>query len=121
MRLGAASLPALFEEAGRALAETFGATLPARPDRPPRRVRVEARDLEALMVEWVNELVFQSERSGEVFVETKVELLSDQALEAELFGLYQPSVKTQVKAATFHGLSVRQEAGRYVATVVLDV
>lgn len=108
-------------EAGRALAETMGAQLEVPPEGAPLEVRVEAADREALLVEWINELIFQVERTGKVFTHFEVRALSPHTVEARLFGRPLDEVKTQVKAATFHGLSIKERDGELSAKLVLDV
>jgi len=122
LKLGAPSLEELFAEAGRALAELMLGDLAARSALgPEQRVRVRAADLEALLVEWLNELIFLSETSKQVFTRFRVEHLGTGELEAVVAGVAPEALKTQVKAATFHGLSVENRQGAWRASVVLDV
>jgi SHS2 domain-containing protein len=122
LRLRAPSLPALFEEAARALAELM-------LDRPsegtpglPQRVFVHARDREALLAAWIDELIFLSETRKLVWVDPNVERLTDTALEAVVRGIAPAALRTTVKAATLHDLVVRErQRGDLEATLVLDV
>ena len=64
VRLEAPSLAELFAEAARALAELMtgsGALVPASGD--AMRIDLTAHDREALLVDWLNELIYQAERS----------------------------------------------------------
>jgi SHS2 domain-containing protein len=120
LRLHAPTLPALFVEAGRALAELMlgeregAATV-------NDEVRVTAPDREALLAAWIDELVFRAETRKAVFTRFAITHLDDGEIVAEIAGIAEPVLKTAVKAATFHRLRVAQEEGRWVATVVLDV
>src|SRR5262249_6857783 len=99
--LRAAGLPDLFAEAGRALAELMLGEDVAPPVEGPRAtVSVSARDREALLVEWLNELIFQAETEKAVYTRFDVRFLTDRELRAEIQGLAEPTLKTAVKAAT---------------------
>ncbi len=119
LRIEAPTLAELFAEAGRALAETMG---PAN-DGPlvTKRIEIEASDREALLVDWLNELVFLSEVEKAIFREFRVELPSERRLEAVASGVKVERLRNPVKAATYHGLSVSERKDGFVATVVVDV
>ncbi len=121
LRLRAESLPALFEEAARALAELMCADR-AQPDGDAVPVCIEARDRETLLAAWIDELVFLSETRKRVWTEVRIERLADTGLRATVQGFEPAALRTQVKAATLHDLHVGEtSAGGYEATVVLDV
>ncbi|HEX8795791.1 MAG TPA: archease [Polyangiaceae bacterium] len=121
LRLGAASLPGVFEEAARALAELMCAE-GGEPEGEPVPVRIGAPDREALLAAWIDELVFLSETHKRVWVEARIERLTDRELVAVVRGFEPAALRTQVKAATLHGLTIREtDDGRCEATVVLDV
>ena len=85
----------------------------------------EADGVEPLLVDWLNELVFLF--SGEGVVCRRFAFLewSPTVYRAEAFGepidesRHEP--RDLVKAATYHGLSVRELPGRWEARVILDV
>jgi SHS2 domain-containing protein len=123
IRIEGASLPELFEEAGYALAELMlGEELPATPpDAEQELVVLEAADTEALLVDWLNELISRADVGKRVYTDFVVDELSERTLRARIRG-YTPTVlKTAVKAATFHGLEILEHEDRFTATVVLDV
>lgn len=121
LRLQAGSLPGLFEEAARALAELM-CDERTEPDGAPVAVQIGAPDREALLVAWIDELVFLSETRKRVWSEARVERLTDTEVIATLRGFEPAELRTQVKAATLHGLHVvDMRDGGYEATVVLDV
>ncbi len=121
VRIDAPSLPALFAEAGRALAEVMHATPLEAPAGWSDEVVVNARDREALLVEWLNELVFRSEVSKVLFTEFEITHLSDRQLVAAIRGTCVEQLRNPVKAATYHGLSIAERAGEVTAKVILDV
>lgn len=121
IRIDAPSLPALFAEAGRALAEVMHTSPLDAPAGFSDEVVVTGRDREALLVGWLNELVFRSETSKVLFDEFEVTFLSDHRLAAAIHGTCVHELRNPVKAATYHGLSVVEHAGGLTAKVILDV
>jgi SHS2 domain-containing protein len=121
LRLQADSLPGLFEEAALAVAELM-CTDRSDPQGGALPVRVEARDREALLAAWVDELVFLSETRKRVWSEARVEHLVDTELVATVRGFEPAALRTQIKAATLHDLHIAETpSGSFEATLVLDV
>jgi SHS2 domain-containing protein len=123
VRVQAATLRALYEEAGLALADIMlgEGHAEAPPDADEERVTVEAGDPEALLVDWLNELIFRADARKKVYTDINVERLSGGELRARVKGFTPEVLKTAVKAATFHGLEIRQHEDGFAATAVLDV
>jgi SHS2 domain-containing protein len=123
VRIKGTDLPELFEEAGYALAELMLGEDP--PEAPPEaqeeHVTLEAADTEALLVDWLNELISRADVWKRVYTDFVVEHLSERALRARIRGSTPSVLKTAVKAATFHGLEIREHEDGFTATVVLDV
>jgi len=118
--LAADSLAELFAEAGRALAEVMaGAQPPA--SGAEQRVSLRARDREALLVAWLDELLFLAERDKKVYGDIRIERVTGEALTATVRGAPVTELRTQVKAATFHDLRIVEGADGLAATVILDV
>jgi SHS2 domain-containing protein len=121
MLLEAPTLRDLFAEAGRALAEVMGADPASPASGPAERVQLRSSDRDALLVDWINELIYLSEKRRKLFTEIAIERLTDRELEAVIRGQDAEALATQVKAATFHGLRISQDAGGVSARLVLDV
>jgi SHS2 domain-containing protein len=118
LAVDAASPEDVFVEAAQALAELIALGRGGVPQ--SRRVAVEATDLGALLVEWLEELIFLADT--ESFVPERVDdfQLDESAVSATLVGRRAP-VEPLVKAATYHGLRFQQGNGVWQARVVLDV
>jgi len=108
----------VFVEAAAALSELI--SLGRDGEEARHEVVLEASDHAALLVEWLQELIFLADT--ESFVAKRVEdlRLADSSLAATLVGRRGP-VEPLVKAATYHGLRFAQEDGTWQARVVLDV
>jgi SHS2 domain-containing protein len=124
--VSAETLAAVFEESGRALAELMlEGPAPASPG-PAEAVHLVAPDRAALLVHWLNELIFLSETRKQVYVDFDVESVSDTALHATVRGIFPEVLRTAVKAATLHDVIFRESVSAdgsrsYAAKVVLDV
>ncbi len=121
IRIDAPSLPALFVEAGRALAEVMRGTPLEPPSAWSDDVVVTAEDREALLVEWLNDLIFRSEVSKVLFTDFQITHLTDRQLVATIRGTRLARLRNPVKAATYHALSIAERDGGVTATVILDV
>ena len=118
----APTLGELFVEAARGVADLLvGEGASVRPDGPTESVQLRARDVDALLVDWLNELIFLSETRKRVFWEIEVNRATETEFAARLRGFEPRAIKTAVKAATLHGARVEKHDGGYRAGVVLDV
>jgi SHS2 domain-containing protein len=91
------------------------------PTAPEEHVELAAPDRELLLVDWLNELLYRSELHKCVYGDVRVERASDRRLAATLRGREPTWPRTQVKAATWHRVRVRDTPGGLDATVVIDV
>lgn len=89
----------------------------------PTRIVLEATDVEALLVDWMNELILPTEEGKACLADVHVESVSDEGLQAEVVvtDCETPPEGTELKAATYHQLSVRQDDDGWVAVVYFDV
>jgi SHS2 domain-containing protein len=120
LRVEDTSVEAVFEEALVALGELMARAGGPGGEPAKRDLSASASDRPALLAEWLNELIYLAETDG--FVPERIERLQIErsALWATIVGrLGDPA--PLVKAATYHGLELREEQGEYTATVVLDV
>lgn len=86
-----------------------------------REIQVQGIDREALMVNWLNELLFQQETKHETYQKFKVTTLTDTDLTATIDGaLTQPLTKF-IKAVTYHDLEIQETEAGWQATIVVDV
>jgi SHS2 domain-containing protein len=123
-RIWGASLPELFENAGRALVSTLTDLRFLRRSET-REMEVASTDREALLVDWLNRLLYLFDVDGFLGRDFQVHFLSSRQLRARVRGdIFDPArhpEKTAVKAATFHHLEIIRKGGEWQATVVLDL
>lgn len=121
----ARSRPELFETAAIALFSLITDVDTVVP-RIERELSVGACDTEELLVRWLSELLFLHDAEGQLFSRFAVSLLTPTHLRAlvsgEPFDPVRHPVKTEVKAVTYHQVTVRErEDGTHEARFVVDV
>ena len=93
--------------------------------REERRIAVDSPDREALLVDWLNRLLYLFDVEGFWGREFHVTHLTDRRLEATAWGeTFDPErhpEKTAIKAATYHHLAITPKNGGWQATVILDL
>ncbi len=109
----------LFVNAARGMFHLQGGT--PGPETATREVEVEGFDREALLINWLNELLYLQEQHGETYHRFGIVELSDRRLRACVHGGPQGKVNKLIKAATFHDLAIQQTAGGWEVTIVVDV
>jgi SHS2 domain-containing protein len=121
LRVQAGSLTELLAEAGRALADLLLRGGPAQTGSRWRHIEVRSADREALLVDWLNELIYQAETTREVPAEFEVLEATATRVRARVRGVAVDQPPALVKAATLHGARVEVVAGGLEADVVLDI
>jgi SHS2 domain-containing protein len=84
------------------------------------KISIEAQDREALLVRFLNRLIYLFDTTG--FVTSLVDVAIDGSrLQGNVSGfcLKQPA-RHCVKAATYHGLEIADDGGVFRATVIFD-
>ncbi|MBI3292662.1 MAG: archease, partial [Elusimicrobia bacterium] len=88
-------------------------------------VSLEAPDRELLLVAWLNELLYLLAVQKLIGARFHIPALTDNALkgslEGEPFDRQRHRPNLEIKAATYHELSIRQTPHGYHATVLFDV
>src|SRR6266508_2229003 len=121
VRIRAPSFGELAAEAGRALARVQLGRTPPLPTGAWRTIEVHSTDRPALLVDWLNELVFLAETECWVPAEFQIVAATDTMLQTLARGVSVEEAPARVKAATFSGLDIRPAQDGLEAEVVLDV
>ncbi len=114
-------LPELFAQAAEGLFSIAVAVEPGASITAHRQVSLSAPDWETLLVDWLNELLLLQDENGEAYVTFEVTLPRPYELSARAGATQAFALRKVVKAATFHGLAIRQDPEGYRAVVVFDV
>lgn len=83
-------------------------------------VALTGLDVETLLVDWLNELLYLSEVEGMAFAEFDFIQMTPTALTATVRGGRISAYLSYVKAATFHNLAVVRTLGGYETEIVFD-
>jgi len=119
------TLEGLFEEAALGMLSIM-----AEPSRDIGRgesagVSIETDDIEGLMFEWLNELLYIMDTRGGPLSGVRVEELRGSRLRATVWleeaGQSGKRPIAEIKAATFHQLLVEKRGDSWFARVILDV
>ena len=124
VRVFGQTMSELFEKAGEAV--TFILTDPETIRiRETRKLLLDAKTDEELLITWLNELVYLFDTEGLLFKTYDVFSLHNHRLEAlaqgEIYVEGRHPIKTAVKAATYHQLKIENLRGLWTAQVVFDL
>jgi len=123
-RIRGQSLGELFENAAGALTATMTDRRYLRR-RERRNIELESPDREALLVDWLNHLLYLFDVEGFLGREFHLTSLSERRLKATVWGeAFDPQrhpEKSAVKAATYHQLEIRPWGDGWQAMVILDL
>jgi len=90
-----------------------------------RDIELSAEDIEILLIEWLNELIYISEVEHVIFQRFEISELSNTQLKATCFGTKikpgQHRLKREIKAATYHMLQLNKEDGNYKVRIIFDI
>ncbi len=86
-----------------------------------REIHVEGIDREALLVNWLSELLFLQETKRETYQKFEITKLADTELTATVHGAQTQPITKFIKAVTYHDLKIVQTEKGWEATVVVDV
>jgi SHS2 domain-containing protein len=124
IRIEAATLNDLFADAGRALmAALIDDPATVRPA-APEHITVAGNDAEYLLFDWLRELLLRFETRKMLYCGFQV-AVNDSGLSATVSGEpLNPArhpLGHEVKAITYHGLSVQKVQDNWVAEVIVDI
>ena len=90
-----------------------------------RNLSITGEDLPDLMVRWLGEILYIFEVNGEILTGLKIGLVSDSRLEAKLdTRQYDPQMDEliyEIKAVTYHQISVLEKEDHWEARVIFDL
>ena len=88
-------------------------------------IQVSANDIEELLVEWLNELLFRYETEGFLCKQVVTREMNDTTLSAiargETLDRRRHEIKMEIKSVTYHMLKVEQIDGIWRLRVVFDI
>jgi SHS2 domain-containing protein len=119
LKVWAPNLAILFAQAAEGMFWLMETALAPGP-RVERMVEVEGSDVEDQLVNFLSELLYLSESEGLGFDQFEVHFQDDRP-RAVVYGALAAEKKKEIKAVTYHNLTIRHESGLYTVTIVFDV
>ena len=115
-----------FEEGAKAM---FDVMVDVKRVEPKQEVKIDctANDLEALFVEWLNNLLTKQDIDEMVFSKFKVTIKKNKTYNlvgvayGELLDVKKHKIKTEVKAATYSGLKYEKIKDKHNIQCILDI
>jgi SHS2 domain-containing protein len=120
IRVCGATLPELFVNAATGMYSLVADLSSAEPT-IERVIKVKGIDAEALLVNWLNELIYHTEMDGEIFCEFHIDSFDHTRLIATVRAGRGIELRKQIKAVTFHDLHITTSDRGYQVTIVFDV
>jgi SHS2 domain-containing protein len=112
-------LPALFAQAAQGMYALADAGLKSGP-RQARSLQLNAPDAESLLVAFLEELLFFAESENLAFDQFHIKI-EDHHLEAVMEGASFSKLSKEIKAVTYHDLSIQQGPRGLEVKIVFDV
>ena len=86
-------------------------------------LKLQAEQLDELLVSWLNELLSLSAVKELIFYDFKINRLEENSLDVELTGKSSLNyrINAEIKAATYHELEVKKISSGWQAKVIFDV
>jgi SHS2 domain-containing protein len=84
------------------------------------QIEVKANNLESLLVDWLAEILYLSDTNKRAYLDYKIIEFSKTKIIADV-GSQTATAKDDIKAVTYHELSIIQQPDGWQATVVYDI
>jgi SHS2 domain-containing protein len=84
------------------------------------QIEVKANNLESLLVDWLAEILYLSDTNKRAYLDYKIIEFSKTKIIADV-GSQPATAKDDIKAVTYHELSIIQQPDGWQATVVYDI
>lgn len=123
LKVKADSLPELFIAATEGMMKILKESWIADKElRIKRIIQVKSPDKTALLVDFMNEVLYQSQVNKEIYIKVNLLEFSETALKAELIGQKIDGFDEDIKAVTYHEANIKQnEQDEWETIIVFDV
>ncbi|MCL5261432.1 MAG: archease [Gammaproteobacteria bacterium] len=83
-------------------------------------IEVHAENTESLLVNWLAEILMLSDINNRAYKKFKILEMNAKKIKAEI-GSGLAIAQDEIKAVTYHELSIKQRQGKYIATFCCDI
>jgi len=116
------NLKELFSNIAYGLCEKMlGKDLSSLKSKDLRLIGAHGNNLESVLVNFLNEIIFQADINKEIYTDFQIEKLSDTYIKATTKSTKVPEKCLEVKAATFYQLKIKKKNKKFEATVTFDI
>ena len=93
--------------------------------KPPagfEKIKVEGLDINALLVNFLNEILTQAQINKKIYTRIKFLRFGEKLLEAQIFGVLVDGFDKDIKAVTYHQVEIKKNKRNiFEATLTLDI
>jgi len=112
----------LFCHCLQAMIESMKSEVQKPEEKIKQTIKIKSLDLEALLVDFLNEVLYLTQVNREIYNNIKFTKLTDTELEGELIGQKVERFGEDIKAVTHHDLNIhRRKNGIWEAIVLFDI
>lgn len=119
------SLKGLFKNAALSLTHLILGEIPKEDKQEEISLSIEGKDLEDLMVNWLSEILYLFEGEKKVLTDLEIKDMDSKKLNAILrlvpFDPERYEPQSEIKAVTYHQLSIEKKDGKWKARIIFDV
>ncbi len=91
-------------------------------EKTKRKIKLSSFDFQALLVDFLSEILYLSQVNKEVFFEAKFKKFSENEIDGEIFGQKAKRFGEDIKAVTYHNLEIKKTKNKtWEATVLFDI
>ena len=113
-------LKELFINAALAMAEQQNPAA-KKPNQEWESIEINSPDLNSLLVDWLNEILSRSDLNKKVYLDFKIEKLSEKHCQAQIAGQKVDQKQIDIKAATYHQLEIKKINNHWQVIVIFDI
>ncbi|MBF0216580.1 MAG: archease [Candidatus Omnitrophica bacterium] len=119
-RIYGETLPELFANAAFAMFELIGEAVEGSRGEKSN-VELEGADLEDILIRWLNELLYISFHNKIKLTRFEIKSLTGERIKAEVSGRPFSAIIHEIKAATYHDVTISKTHQVYSVTIVFDI
>ncbi len=83
------------------------------------KIKIQSPDINALLVDFLSEILYQSQINRAIFKDAEFLKFSDNEIEGEISGFKVDAFDKDIKAATYHELDIKKFPGGIFETIIV--
>lgn len=111
----------LFSNAVRGMFLAIEPTYKKGVPKAERLVRISSKDTDALLIDFLSEVLYLSDIHDEAYNKIVIKRLNDKEIEAIIFGKSIKGFREEIKAVTYHGAHIKKMKAGWEVDIVFDV